>query len=420
MYKEKRGYKIVAVCKKTGLIINDYLNKRGLITKHLTRYYPEKIKRLKLTSKIIEKKTNKYWYEEYFEFKYIPQKSKSLDMNDYVICKICNKKLKILNHKHLITHNITVNEYKIKYDDNVVSNKTHNKLSKQTKKTNSRNKKQKTSKSENEIKEFLRENDIKIVQSKRNLLNGLEIDLFAIDYNIGIEYNGIIYHSENYGKKNSTYHLNKTEIALKNNIKLIHIFEDEWYHHKDIVKYKLLHLFNKNNGKKIHARKCDIRLIDSNLKGEFLNKNHIQGNDNSSISIGAFYNNILCAVMTFDNKRIMNVRKNNNTNIYFFINKYKPNEIISFADRRWTPQIDNNLYTKLGFKCVSILKPDYMYINRKEYRPKRLHKFGFGKSSIKKRFPEIYDVNKTEWEMMKELNYDRIWDCGKFKYSLLL
>ena len=38
--------------------------------------------------------------------------------------------------------------------------------------------------------------------------------------------------------------------------------------------------------------------------------------------------------------------------------------------------------------------------------------------SLKKKFPQIYDNNKTEWEMMQELGYDRIWDCGKFKYEM--
>lgn len=102
----------------------------------------------------------------------------------------------------------------------------------------------------------------------------------------------------------------------------------------------------------------------------------------------------------------------------YFIRNYKPKTIISFADRRWTPNHQDKLYTKLGFKLTNILSPDYTYYNPKIDRNRRLHKFGFGKINIKKRFPEIYNDDKTEWEMMQEVGFDRIWDCGKFKYEL--
>jgi hypothetical protein len=102
----------------------------------------------------------------------------------------------------------------------------------------------------------------------------------------------------------------------------------------------------------------------------------------------------------------------------FFVKKYNPKSIISFADRRWTLDKCNNLYTNIGFELKNTLKPDYTYYNPKLDRFRRYHKFGFGKNSIKKKFPEIYSGEKTEWMMMQEAGYDRIWDCGKFCYEL--
>tara|TARA_R110000868_G_scaffold147811_1_gene369428 strand:+ start:90 stop:422 length:333 start_codon:yes stop_codon:yes gene_type:complete len=101
-----------------------------------------------------------------------------------------------------------------------------------------------------------------------------------------------------------------------------------------------------------------------------------------------------------------------------FINDYNPKNIISFGDRRWVMDGDNNMYTKLGFKLVKIYPPDYKYYNSKIARNKRLHKFGFGKSSLKKKYPELH-FSKTERELTLELGYDRIWDCGLFKYELI-
>jgi len=101
-----------------------------------------------------------------------------------------------------------------------------------------------------------------------------------------------------------------------------------------------------------------------------------------------------------------------------FIDDYSPEKIISFADRKWTPDGTNNLYTRIGFKLSGIIKPGYTYYNSKVDRYKRFHKFGFGKTSLKRKFPNL-DFTKTEKELTTELGYDRIWDCGLFKYELI-
>ena len=52
-----------------------------------------------------------------------------------------------------------------------------------------------------------------------------------------------------------------------------------------------------------------------------------------------------------------------------------------------------------------------MYI--KKY--KREYRFNYTKGKLIKMG---YDANKTEWDIMKEIGYDRIWDCGNLKYGL--
>ena len=103
----------------------------------------------------------------------------------------------------------------------------------------------------------------------------------------------------------------------------------------------------------------------------------------------------------------------------YFTTKHNPSEIISFGDRRWVLDGTSNMYTKLGFDLVQTNKPDYKYYNKDLDKTNRLHKFGFGKSSLRKKYPEL-DFSKTERELTLELGYDRIWDCGLFKYSLKL
>ena len=53
-----------------------------------------------------------------------------------------------------------------------------------------------------------------------------EIDIYIPDKQIGIEYNGIYWHSEIY--RDSIYHINKKIEGIKNNINIINIWEDDF------------------------------------------------------------------------------------------------------------------------------------------------------------------------------------------------
>jgi hypothetical protein len=102
-----------------------------------------------------------------------------------------------------------------------------------------------------------------------------------------------------------------------------------------------------------------------------------------------------------------------------FIREKNPSRIVSFADRCYS-NVKNNVYEKLGFKLEEVLTTDYKYLNLAKFRNERLHRFNYGKSSIAKKFPHIYNPLKTEWQMMQEAGFDRIWECGKFRYAMTL
>lgn len=376
---------------------------------------------------------------------YHPNYTKNIELTkflsktkNYVICKICGEKMKSISNTHLKNkHNITTFEYKLKYpNEKIVSTSISEGLSELAKITNVNMTPTWTSKGETEIKEFIESLGFQVNKGKnRKLLEGKEIDLIIEDTDICIEYDGLYYHTEKMGKT-SSYHLNKTIDCYQIGYKLIHIFEDEWKTKESLVKTKLKHLLKVNNGVKIGGRSITIKKINTEDKTFFLNQNHIQGNDKSNIFYGGYYDNELVGVMTFNDKR--NMTKNNDGEFELsrfatkqnyviiglaskilkqFVKDYTPKTIISFADRRWTIDSNNNLYTNLGFNLVSITKPTYYYYNSKVNRYKRFHKFGFGKNNLKKRFPDL-DYNKTEKELTSELGYDKIWDCGLYKYKL--
>ena len=288
------------------------------------------------------------------------------------------------------------------------------------------------SKPETVITKFIKTfyND-EIVNNARNIIAPLELDIYIPSEKIAIEYNGLKWHSEEFNK-DSNYHLLKLNKCNEQGIKLIQIFEDEWLEHKEIVLSKIKHLLNKNiDLPKVFARKCIIKEINKDISREFLEKNHIQGACNATIHLGCFYNNELVAVMTF--KKESKEENNHNWELTrfatdinkhcvgiggkifsYFIQTYETDYIKSFADRRWTLDKDNNLYTKLGFKLDKILEPNYNYIIDGKTR---FHKFNFRKQTLLKKYPDSgLTEDMTEYEMTQKLGFYRIWNCGLFKY----
>ena len=353
--------------------------------------------------------------------------------DDFLVCAICGEKMKTINNKHLETHNILPYEYKLKYCVNsLMSNKLTQIHGKRLRDYNEINTgKTFQSKDENEIKTLIINEGFEIIPNDRKILKGKEIDIVIPSLKMGIEYNGNKFHTEYYGGKYPNFHLDKLVVANQNGYQLLHIFEDEWVNNKELVTNKIKHLLGKSSGNKIGARKCIIKEISNKEKDDFLNKYHIQGCDKSLIKYGAYYNDILVGVMTFKFITPIEYELNRfSTNFEYiipglaskilkqFIKTYGAKKIISFADRRWTLNSNDNLYTKLGFELVDITKPDYRYYNTKIDRYKRFHKYNFRRSNLHKKYGLSMDL--TEKEMTKQLGYDRIWDCGLFKYVLTI
>lgn len=354
-------------------------------------------------------------------------RSMETDPTKFVTCQICGEKLARIDNVHLQKHGIDKIRYKELYGTPIVSNEYHNFCVRRAISSNENMTFKRQSTAELEIMNYIRSLGFEC-DSDRKILKGRELDIYIPSKKIAIEYDGILWHTEKYGK-DRYYHLNKTEECNKNGIGLIHIFDDEYYHHKEIVLSKIRHLLKVNDKSQlvIPGRKCCISEIETNAAKEFLEKNHIQGFVKSTLYLGAFYQDKLVAVMSFIKESfsiwnlvryaslIDSVCQGVGGKIFkHFIRKYNPKEIKTFADRRWTLWRDNNLYTKLGFELTGVSKPDYYYFSNKVDGHRRFHKFGFRKQILHKKYG--LPLTMTETEMTRKLGYERVWNCGLFKY----
>jgi hypothetical protein len=261
-----------------------------------------------------------------------------------------------------------------------------------------------------------------IIQSYK--IGRKEIDVYLPELKLGFEFNGVRWHSELF--LNNDYHLKKTQMCNDNGVRLIHIFEDDFDDKLSIVKSIISNVLNLSD--KIYARKTILKqIVNKDLIREFLTKNHLQGFVNTNINYGLYYNGELVSLMTFmKTRKILNktnkeseyelVRFCNKTGISViggasklfkqFIKEYNPVTVLSYCDLSWA---NGGLYINLGFHSIGITKPNYHYV----IKGKRENRINYQKHKLVKKG---YDKSLTEVEIMGQLGYYRIFNCGNEKF----
>lgn len=258
---------------------------------------------------------------------------------------------------------------------------------------------------------------------------GKEIDIYIPSLKIGIEYCGLYWHSEKF--KDQKYHHNKLKLAEQEGIRLITIFEDEWKNRQSQVKNFLKSILGIHKTR-IYARKCEVKQVDKPLALQFLEDTHIQGRAAHIVAFGLYYQNELVGIVTGnkhhrqgindfvlnrlsfkDGYQIVGGASKLLKSLIKYCKEHGYNKLISWSDNRWS---QGNVYEKIGFILEQELRPDYSYVTPSGLRESK-------QSNTKQKLlakGAVGTMNNTEVELADTLNYKRIWDCGKKRYSLNL
>lgn len=273
---------------------------------------------------------------------------------------------------------------------------------------------------EQQIREWLKEVTGKDFLNTREVLKGKEIDLYNVEYNTGIEYCGLHWHNEKAGR-GVNYHYDKYKLCKEKNIRLITIFEDEWYVRQPQIKGALLSILN-INVTRLYARKCEVKLITKAIGNAFYDDQHIQGKASLGIYFaGLYYNTELIGVMSFGKhhrdttkyvldrlcfKAGLSVAGGSSKLFKFLLKESNVTELVSWSDNRW---FQGKVYEKLGFTKDCELGPDYSYVDTNKNRT-RVSKQSQKKGNVN--CPD--DMTEKEWCYKRGLY--RIWDCGKIRW----
>lgn len=261
--------------------------------------------------------------------------------------------------------------------------------------------------------------------SDRSILCGRELDIVVDSRKLAIEVNGVVFHSEQWGKDRN-YHVDKTNDAVKLGYSLIHVWEDEIVQRpaivKSIIASKLGRLSNR-----VFARNTQIVSLDKNQKRAFLDANHIQGNDTSTINYGLVCGDKIVALMTFRVPRFNHeamwelVRYCNlldSTVVGGFSKLLKhfrsihAGSIVSYSDNG---RSRGDVYQRNGFVLLSDNPAGYYYVQRNNIA--RHHRASFTKKKLLSKLG-IDDETLTETQLAEIARLLRVWDSGSKTWIL--
>ena len=269
-----------------------------------------------------------------------------------------------------------------------------------------------------------------VERHNRSVLQGQELDIYIPEKHIAIEFNGTYWHSES--QKPVKYHQNKTVECAKQGVRLIHIFEYEWINDakQDKLKKYLYNILNSEEIHVVYARKLSVKEVNTEEREEFEIKYHLQASTSSEIAIGIYDKDDLLGIVTFGKPRfnkkyqyeLIRMCFKDNVKIIggaekmftYFVNKYNPESIVTYCD---ISKFTGNVYLRLGFRAdkSSLTSPNYVWISsdrnsvftRYQTQKHKLIAQGLGTE------------DQTEDEIMSNLGFIKVYDCGNIKFEWL-
>ena len=218
--------------------------------------------------------------------------------------------------------------------------------------------------------------------------------------------------------------LKDNESQLEIDSSTFYIRENELQNKFDLVVSRILQFIGKS--RRVFARKCHVKEIDTKTYSTFCKANHIQDSAAASIKLGLFENesNDLVSVISFSRPRFTDkydfellrfCHKAGYTVIggasklfsHFIVN-HPGARIVSYADKRWSR---GNVYHKLGFKLIDETKSSFYYFKDGV----TISRYQAQKHRLKDLLSE-FDSNKTEIENMTNSGYLKVFNPGQYVF----
>lgn len=218
--------------------------------------------------------------------------------------------------------------------------------------------------------------DGECIRNSRSIISPQELDLYYPEKKIAVEYNGAYFHSSQHDCDDS-YHYNKFNKCFDKNIRLISIFEQDWYLRRDFILNLLNSIFISKSKFDINNCICSM-ITDINEPHKFILYNQLNyyADFNNCTYYGMYCNNVLFLLMLI--RQISAVEYEivdfiSDKQIYIspdhyklvfntFINKHNPSIVLAHSDNDF---YKGDIFRNLNFKLIST-SPHIQLYNKKE------------------------------------------------------
>lgn len=266
---------------------------------------------------------------------------------------------------------------------------------------------------------------LNVVHNTRKVIKPKEIDIYLPELRTGIEIHGLYWHSEFRHAK--SYHKDKWELATKNGIRLIQLFEHEVTDRHLTILLSMLKI-NTSDCVTIHARKTKIRTLSNKECADFMDQNHWQGSlGRAGVRLGLFDGDQLVQAATFGKSRfnqnewellrsatVLNTRVVGGfSKLLADFRRIQPNvQLISFTDNRF---FNGDSLKKVGFERVNTGIVGYFWTDVQMHIIPRYQSM---KHKLQKLLGDQFNPALSETENMHNAGYWRVFDAGQSKWVM--
>ena len=289
----------------------------------------------------------------------------------------------------------------------------------------------KRSRPQEALADFVRELGFTIEENVTRLgvLDQYEADIWVPSLGVAIEHHGLHYHSTKRASDRKV-HRAKWEVAQKNGIRLVQVFEDEWNNKRGVVESRIKSILGVSP--RTFARKLSVRSVFPVDVKEFLAAHHLQGAGSAQAAYALYDNEEIVAVATFCKARKGSMTHDASPDwevlryasigtvvggfsrlFKAFLRDYKPHRVVSYCDLRYGV---GNVYKAAGFDLDSITQPDYWWVSPKDM--KRIPRYQTQKHKLATHplFGVFFTPDRTESEVCEAAGFRKLYGVGNQKW----
>jgi len=273
---------------------------------------------------------------------------------------------------------------------------------------------------ETEIHKYIESLGVRCETSDWEILQDREIDILIPDHGLGIEVNGLYWHS--YSPKNMQVedrhrHANKTRDAAVRGVELIHITDWEWRNQQSIIKSMLQAKLNAN--RRVHARKTQLAQLTTQQARDFFNRHHLQGFIGAQHHYGLYDQDVLVMAVSvgrsrFDQNHAWELYRlcsapgitvvGGGSRLMHHLRNLVEGPIVTYCD---LSKSSGRGYLAMGFTSTHVTGPGFFWTDGTDV----VSRYRCQKHRLSS-WLRTYDPDKSQVANMWDNNYRRYWDCG--------